>query len=157
VPSFSSRATAASASPIVTDPGFQGDIAESSAGFVAEERIGAVIDHVEIEPAVVVVIRPEYASARHIRQTQIIREFGDRKTAILIVAIEYIGIEVAGDIEIDPAVAIIIAPSLPDRQIALQRFFIVPDAAVRRRDAGFGADIAEKRRFLRLRPSDSRG
>ena len=61
----------------------------------------AVIQHIEIQPAIVVVISPDRAAGVDINQRDLRRQWRDRKRAIAFVAVENTGIAIASDIEIE--------------------------------------------------------
>ena len=110
-----------------------------------KERVRAVIEHVEIEPAVIVIIRPDCAAGVDIGERELRRQRRDREAAIAIVSVQDAGVSIASHVKIKPAVAVIVAPGLPDAQVAGGEVIIeeLPVAAMRRVDAGGSADIDE--------------
>ena len=122
-----------------------GYIGKAASAVVMEKRIGAVVQHIEIQPAIVVVISPDGAAGVDVDQRDLRRQCRDGKAAIAFIAIKHAGIAIASDIEIEPAIAVIIAPGLADAEIAGDEVVVeeLPIAAVGGADAGRLADIDE--------------
>ncbi len=102
----------------VAHPGGLGDVAEALADLVAEQDVGAVGEDVEVLEAVVVVVCPDRAAGPGVGQGDVGGVLREREGAVAVVAVELAGDEAAGGEEVDEAVVVVVAPGLPDAEIA---------------------------------------
>ena len=92
----------------------RGDINKALSRFVVEEGVAAPVEHVKVEPAVVVVVGKGGATADGVWQGNGLGVGGTAKSAVAVVAEEAVCSGGVADVEIDPAVSIIVAPRLTD-------------------------------------------
>ena len=95
------------------------DIDEALPRQIAHEGVGLLVQDVQVQPTVVVIVRPHGPAAHLFRQRQLVGPRGLGEAAVLLVAVQHVGRQVAGHEQVDPTVVVIVAPSLSHAQIAL--------------------------------------
>ena len=129
---------------LVPEAGPFRDVGEAPTSIVVEEDVAAVTEHVEVGPAVVVVVGEDGPAANVFGQTHRRRQGGDGEGAVAVVAVEGVGAELVGDVEVDPAIPVVVAPGLAGHDVP-----VAEDPIVRRKprvrggNAGGRADIGE--------------
>ena len=89
-----------------------GDIGETLSGVVAEKVVLPPVDDVQVRPAVVVIVGKSGTAAVAVGQGNARGEGGTAEGAIAVVAEEAVGSFGVGDVEVYPAILVVVAPCL---------------------------------------------
>ena len=98
----------------VTDAGFGRYVHKALPFHVAEEDVFAPVDHVEVGPAVVVVINEGGPATVGVGQGHLVGVGGAAEGTVAVVAEEDVGAVGVGDVEVLPTVAVVVAPGEAD-------------------------------------------
>ena len=95
-------------------------VAEALAAVVVEQHVLLTAQHQQIGPAVVVVVGPARAAAVVLEERHLVVERRDAERAVAVVAVEGVRPHAVGDVQVQPAVAVVVGPGLAGDLIALR-------------------------------------